>query len=176
MVGLSVLSTTSVPVVPVRTKGNLLISFRKGDPSRNGSIDNIDCFAGNRKIEPLPFSQALVEKIFPKGSLVLLPSEGGDDLPTGKISGYEDRRKDRSADRIGVRYLKLSRNDCQVRDGDDIEIKLSVEKNHPMRIDPAVRLYEIHVTNGLYTYMLLMPGPYYIRTQLGRKINLTSPS
>lgn len=170
MVSLSVQSITSVPVVPVKTNGNLLISFRKADPSRNGSVDNVECFVGNKKIEPVPFSQTLVEKIFPKGSLVLLPSEGGDDLPVGRIVGYGVKRKDRSADRIGVGYLNLMRHGCEARDGDNVEIKLSVEKNHPARIDPLVRLYEIPVTNGLYTYMLLIPGPYYIRTQLGKKI------
>lgn len=171
MVSLSVQSITSVPVVPVRTSGNLLVSFRRAEPSRNGSVDNIECFVDNRKIEPMPFSQALVEKIFPKGSTVLLPSEGGDDLPIGKIERYLNRGKERSADRIRVNYLSLSRNDCQVRDGDNIEIKLSIEKNHPPGIEPAVRLFEVPVTNGLYTYLLLMSGPYYIRTQLGRKID-----
>ncbi|GEM_PF-6398960 len=182
MVSSAVQSITSVPILPVKPKGNLMISFRQSNPGCNGSTGHVECFVDNRKIEPLPFSEALIEKIFPKGSIVLLPSEGGEDLPTGKVEGYSDKRKERSADRIGVHYLRLSRNDCQVREGDNIEIKLSVEKNHPggngtpAIIKPAAQLFEIHVTNGLYTYILVMPGPYYIRTQLGRKIDIRNSS
>ena len=183
MIGSFVQSITSVPILPMKPKGNLMISFRQSNSGCNGSTGHVECFVDNRKIQPLPFSEALIEKIFPKGSIVLLPSEGGDDLPTGKVEEYLNRRGSRSHDRM--KFLDLSRSDCQVRDGDRIKIKLSTERKHsgstgnngaPGAVKPGAQLFEVHVTNGLYTYILLMSDGYYVRTQHGRKMDFKHPS
>lgn len=180
MSGLATHSVTSTPVLPARIRGYLVVDFKSTSSSSNGSINGIECFVDNRKIEPVPFSEALIEKIFPQGSLVLLPAEGGDDLPTGKITAYSDRIGRHSGDRM--MYMNLARERCEAREQDSIKVRLYTERKrqnrngHPAPVSPSVQLFEIHVTNGLYTYILLMPGPYYIRTELRRKADIRDHS
>ena len=127
---------------------------------------NVFCKIGSKEIPPLEFSKNTIEKIFPARTTVLFNlKEGEDRLSSAIVKGFLEEIEDSHK----ITYLKLaiSQGIRNFRDLKRNKLELFNES-----LPAKAQLFEVPVTNGLYTYVLAFSDACFIRTPLMKKIEL----
>ena len=135
----------------------------------------ISCLVNNKELKSLPFSLEAVKKIFPVDSRLYMEYDGGYDLPRAKIIEYRTETKENKISDVvcfTANYHSRSRQEYEMK------IKLTSKNTTAYGTSQAVKLetaiFEIPVTNGLYTYVLVFQDENencsYVRTRLRKKI------
>lgn len=160
-------------------KPHILSRVEMESVNPSGSIaGDVICRVNGVKIDPVKFSLGLIAKIFPPGVEVLLNDDGGFDLPEGEVISYSTKRSRHSGDRLG--FVEIARHKRSTRQADIIRERIYTDKrpnngngNTAELKIPRAKLFEIHVTGDLYTYILAFLDGNYIRTPLMKKVKVS---
>ena len=141
-------------------------------------VTDILCEVNDNMLAPCNSSLGLITKIFSPGTRVLLQDNGGRELPEGKVRSYNEETKTR-------RRGGLQRGVVQIRcfagsgNGSNVKRKVVYSFKYPENGDrqklvkPKAELFEVPVTAGLYTYILVFSDGSYIRTPLMKEVTVS---
>lgn len=134
----------------------------------------INCIVNRKKLQPLDFSLDLIKKIFPvygKKKTIFHLELKEYTLPNCFVEGYFEEQ-DSNNSNVTNGYLKLT-SSKKPRQGKSILIcEKQIKQNNVDSevITPKSYLYEIRVTQDLYTYIFAFNDSSYIRTPLVKRI------
>ena len=133
----------------------------------------------DKKVEEIPqvkFSLDLIQKIFPPGIMVFLDTQMGEIRLHQRFVKKYYQVKQTHGPEIAI-YIKIVHSLRGMSDSNGLKLAEQVtgHLNQEPLIKPKAKLFEIHGTRDLYTYMLAFPDyetgrAIYIRTPLIRKV------